>query len=406
MPRRRGGAPPTRVTELPEDGAVVLATGFDRDEQLVRAFLRGLMLAPTGAPASSATAPAGHDGGGAASAMSEAWWCPATRIPARRSTASRCSGSCSRSAHGRAPDGRRQRPPLRRRGRTTTASGARSQLRAAVRAHVPAWLVFDSGYRRAHPLGPRAGRADPGLAGAGGLRRRSGRGDRRPAELEATVDRFNEGAARGEDPEHGRGSTAYDRFVGGLGPVDEAPYYALRVLPGCLGTKGGPRTDAHGRVLDRGRRAHPISTRRERRREPARPRLPRAGGRSGRRFVGGAAVPPPRRTHERRAPIEVMPLGDVLVRAARRWPESIAVRVPDRRLATVELLAERTGSPAGLHARGPAGRARRDRRAELRRLPRRALRRRAARRRGRHRERGSARPSSPTSSRTPRSPRC
>ena len=97
---------------------------------------------------------------------------------------------------------------------------------------------------------PRAGRARPGLAGAGGLRRRAGRGDRRaPAELEATVDRFNEGAARGEDPEHGRGSTAYDRFIGGLGPVDEAPYYALRVLPGCLGTKGGPRTDAHGRVL-------------------------------------------------------------------------------------------------------------------------------------------------------------
>jgi succinate dehydrogenase/fumarate reductase flavoprotein subunit len=47
----------------------------------------------------------------------------------------------------------------------------------------------------------------------------------------------------------GPGSTAHDRFIGGLGPADEAPYYALQVLPGCLGTKGGPRTDAHGRVL-------------------------------------------------------------------------------------------------------------------------------------------------------------
>ncbi|MCW2620354.1 MAG: fumarate reductase, partial [Modestobacter sp.] len=29
-----------------------------------------------------------------------------------------------------------------------------------------------------------------------------------------------------------------------------APYYAVRVYSGALGTKGGPRTDAEGRVLD------------------------------------------------------------------------------------------------------------------------------------------------------------
>jgi fatty-acyl-CoA synthase len=53
-----------------------------------------------------------------------------------------------------------------------------------------------------------------------------------------------------------------------------------------------------------------------------------------------------------RAPIEVMPLGDVLVRAARRWPESIAVAFPDRRLTTVELLAEAYRVARGLHALG------------------------------------------------------
>ena len=70
-----------------------------------------------------------------------------------------------------------------------------------------------------------------------------------PAALEATVARFNEGAARGEDPEFGRGSFPYDRFIGDLGPLEEPPFYAFRVLPGCLGTKGGPRTDPDGRVL-------------------------------------------------------------------------------------------------------------------------------------------------------------
>src|SRR5581483_4417962 len=54
--------------------------------------------------------------------------------------------------------------------------------------------------------------------------------------------------AEGTD-ELGRGEYAYDRFVGELGPLGEGPYYALEILPGCLGTKGGPRTDSHGRVL-------------------------------------------------------------------------------------------------------------------------------------------------------------
>ncbi len=35
-----------------------------------------------------------------------------------------------------------------------------------------------------------------------------------------------------------------------LGPVDTAPYYALKVEASALGTVGGPRTDARGRALD------------------------------------------------------------------------------------------------------------------------------------------------------------
>ena len=35
-----------------------------------------------------------------------------------------------------------------------------------------------------------------------------------------------------------------------LGPIDTAPYYALKVEASALGTVGGPRTDAHGRALN------------------------------------------------------------------------------------------------------------------------------------------------------------
>jgi predicted oxidoreductase len=35
-----------------------------------------------------------------------------------------------------------------------------------------------------------------------------------------------------------------------IGPLDEPPYYGLRMLSGTIGSKGGPVTDVDGRVLD------------------------------------------------------------------------------------------------------------------------------------------------------------
>jgi len=70
------------------------------------------------------------------------------------------------------------------------------------------------------------------------------------------VDSFNAGAHRGQDPEFGRGSFPYDLWIGDseaphptLAPLGQAPFYALQVHLGCMGTKGGPRTDDRGRVL-------------------------------------------------------------------------------------------------------------------------------------------------------------
>ena len=62
--------------------------------------------------------------------------------------------------------------------------------------------------------------------------------------------------ADGRDRDFGRGSSAYDRFHGdpraehpNLGTIGEAPFYALPLHVGSVGTKGGPRVDGHGRVL-------------------------------------------------------------------------------------------------------------------------------------------------------------
>lgn len=75
-----------------------------------------------------------------------------------------------------------------------------------------------------------------------------------PANLVATVTRFNELVADGVDRDFGRGGEAYDRtFTGGaspLVPIDQPPYHAAAFGLCDLGTEGGLRTDTNARVLD------------------------------------------------------------------------------------------------------------------------------------------------------------
>lgn len=131
----------------------------------------------------------------------------------------------------------------------------------------PSWMVFDHRYRHTFPMGPllplvpdwlqaagvrkivRKGRTIAALARAMGVD---------PASLEATVSRFNAGAERGEDPEFHRGEAAYDKMYGDyrhqpnpcLRPLTEAPFYAMPIYPGDIGTNGGLTTNAGAQVVD------------------------------------------------------------------------------------------------------------------------------------------------------------
>lgn len=79
-----------------------------------------------------------------------------------------------------------------------------------------------------------------------------------PEVLEETVARMNKYAEQGHDPEFGKGSTEYNRYLGDpghkpnpcLGPIKRPPFYAVRVYPGDIGTATGLQVDARARVLD------------------------------------------------------------------------------------------------------------------------------------------------------------
>lgn len=80
-----------------------------------------------------------------------------------------------------------------------------------------------------------------------------------PVGLATTVAAFNQHARQGEDPQFGRGSTAFNRKQGDplhpgpnpcVAPIEQGPFYAVKVQPGCFGTFAGLKTDASARVLD------------------------------------------------------------------------------------------------------------------------------------------------------------
>ena len=69
-----------------------------------------------------------------------------------------------------------------------------------------------------------------------------------PDALEATTERFNANAAERKDPDFGRTERGL-MAPGAVKPLTEAPFYAVPIHPGMLGTNGGPRLDRNGQVL-------------------------------------------------------------------------------------------------------------------------------------------------------------
>ena len=243
-------------------GVLIATGGFERDEQMRRRYQR----APVGTEWTTGAAGntgdgirAGLDLGADTGLMDDAWWGPSIPLPggpyfclAERSLPG-CvlvNGAGQRFVNESAP--------------YVDAVHAMYDGNTPENPHIPAWLVFDQRYRDRYVFaGLPPGKALPRRWYAAGavLRADDLAGLARGAGIDAdglvkTVTRFNEFAAAGRDEDFGRGDSAYDRYYGdprlanpNLAPLARPPFYAVRIVPGDLGTKGGLRTDERARVL-------------------------------------------------------------------------------------------------------------------------------------------------------------
>ncbi|GAA1147796.1 3-oxosteroid 1-dehydrogenase [Nocardioides aquiterrae] len=131
--------------------------------------------------------------------------------------------------------------------------------------HVPAWMIIDQRYRNRYlfaGLSPR--QPFPGRWYKSGTVKKAATLEELAAQigvptgaLTETVTRFNGFARTGVDEDFHRGESAYDQYYSdptvkpnpSLHTIDHAPFYAVKIVPGDLGTKGGLVTDERARVL-------------------------------------------------------------------------------------------------------------------------------------------------------------
>jgi 3-oxosteroid 1-dehydrogenase len=244
-------------------GVLIASGGFERNEQLRKRYQRAPIGTDwtTGATGNTGDGiVAGQELGAAVGLMDDAWWGPAIPLPggpyfclAERSLPG-CvlvNGAGQRFVNESAP--------------YVDAVHAMYEGNTPENPHIPAWLIFDERYHGRYVFAGRPpGRPFPRRWYAAGAVFRAPDvaelGDAigvDSAALAKTVARFNDFASAGHDEEFRRGDSAYDRYYGdprvrpnpNLAPLAKAPFYAVKIVPGDLGTKGGLRTDARARVV-------------------------------------------------------------------------------------------------------------------------------------------------------------
>lgn len=134
----------------------------------------------------------------------------------------------------------------------------------------PAWMIFDNRFRSRYIVGPVFNKAmqpdwalpkdflgDKFMQRGATLHELAQKIGVDSEGLQNTIQRFNVFAEKGVDGELQRGASVYDRYYGDpsvtpnpcLAPLDQSPFYAVRLDPGDFGTQGGLVVNEHAQVL-------------------------------------------------------------------------------------------------------------------------------------------------------------
>ena len=251
-------------------GVIITTGGFEWDEEKRQAFLRGPMDAPASPPTAQGDGLAlAMQSGAKLGNMTQAWWAPTLVVPDNPWPEDQFAGEqrampvlIERTVPHSLMVNRKAERFCNEAANYSALAGAFHQFdpQSYDYPNVPAWLIFDENYVERYPIGPRL----PGQPVPDWVARADTLGELAEAigldgsTLAATVSRFNAHAEAGHDPDFERGTSAYDHFYGDrsrdgtavtLGPVARAPFYAVEIRMGLLGTNGGARTDGAAQIL-------------------------------------------------------------------------------------------------------------------------------------------------------------
>lgn len=249
---------------------VVLATGgFEWNEELVKTFLRGPLTGPVSVPENEGDGLLmAIEAGAKLANMQNAFWMQSVlemKPQHRAAKPNYLLGSDERARPGAILVNRRGRRFVNEAANYNALGKSLHAFDAGTHAYanLPYWLIIDQRYKtKYHAFNSSPGAPAPSfMMQADTLEDLAERAGIDPQGLGAEVAHFNDMVRRGHDDDFHRGDTTYDNFYmwgdtdfdppyRTLGVIDQAPFYAVKMEAGALGTAGGPKTNADGQVVD------------------------------------------------------------------------------------------------------------------------------------------------------------
>ncbi|MGN1387688.1 MAG: FAD-dependent oxidoreductase [Bacillus sp. (in: firmicutes)] len=245
-------------------GVILASGGFEWNKQLTKAFLKMDITHPVTPPGNEGDAlMMAMKAGAALDNMSEAWWYPAMVDP-----------TFEYEDHVMAQLGGGRNGPnsivVNKHGRRFTNEGTTyndmpraffdfNAVNFEFPNEAPVWMIFDQQLKDSQLLITMTP-GDPApdwVDQAPTLRELAEKIGVNADNLEEEVAKWNTFAENKVDEDFHRGTTNFEGLTSGggspeknIGTIEKAPFYALPIYLGALGTNGGPKIDENGQVLN------------------------------------------------------------------------------------------------------------------------------------------------------------